>query len=329
MHPMDDDPLSAFLSNVGSMPMFDDIQDTVEYPIISPPMPSTTTTTEEYSALFANVFGTADQPPTFNEDSPIISPEFSPAPSDFASHSPPIHSLDTTDFYPSTSFEHHQPMFDLSCAAEPEPSRHFTPCNQRQSEIDLDKLNMLYTSAQKTQVRKLFPDLLPTLQRLRDVALKQQIAAATTTPPGQVDLNTPSPVTWPYSSGSLSESLSPLPSPPPTTSLSSPSPSLTSLASPQTPSPSQTQQITSPQQQVTPKPKSKVGRKRKPRPSDPLLLAAEQHAKRQKNTEAARRSRLRKMLKMDALEEELRAVMEERDALRERVAELEEQLEED
>lgn len=73
-------------------------------------------------------------------------------------------------------------------------------------------------------------------------------------------------------------------------------------------------------------PKRRVGRRRKPRPTDPAVIAAEAEAKRQKNTEAARRSRLRKMMKMESMEDQLKKVTEERDALRERVKALEEEL---
>lgn len=84
--------------------------------------------------------------------------------------------------------------------------------------------------------------------------------------------------------------------------------------------------LPSPDMEMEDPPKRRVGRKRKPRPTDPAIIAAEALAKRQKNTEAARRSRLRKMMKMESMEEELKKVVAERDALKEKVKALEEKL---
>ncbi|KAJ3198986.1 hypothetical protein HDU67_003186, partial [Dinochytrium kinnereticum] len=53
------------------------------------------------------------------------------------------------------------------------------------------------------------------------------------------------------------------------------------------------------------KPKAKVGRKRKIRSNDPAELLAELDQKRQRNTEAARRSRLRKMAEMEVMQNSL------------------------
>ncbi|KAJ3112708.1 hypothetical protein HDU96_004255 [Phlyctochytrium bullatum] len=83
-----------------------------------------------------------------------------------------------------------------------------------------------------------------------------------------------------------------------------------------------------------PKPKAKVGRKRKVRSMDPLVLLAELDQKRQRNTEAARRSRLRKMAEVEQLQNTLadlktyRASAEERFAAMEaRMAEMSKRLE--
>ncbi|KAI8800568.1 hypothetical protein BJ742DRAFT_69410 [Cladochytrium replicatum] len=70
--------------------------------------------------------------------------------------------------------------------------------------------------------------------------------------------------------------------------------------------------------------KKKVGRKKKIRPTDPEIIAAELARKRLKNTEAARRSRQKRMQKVDSLEERLKILEEERDSFEAKVAELEE-----
>ncbi|KAJ3414363.1 hypothetical protein HDV05_006637 [Chytridiales sp. JEL 0842] len=73
------------------------------------------------------------------------------------------------------------------------------------------------------------------------------------------------------------------------------------------------QPIASPSQEQSLVPaKKKPGRKPKPRPSDPALLLAELDLKRQKNTEAARRSRVRKMAEMEVLHKTLESLKKEK-----------------
>ncbi|KAJ3114772.1 hypothetical protein HK100_001563 [Physocladia obscura] len=75
------------------------------------------------------------------------------------------------------------------------------------------------------------------------------------------------------------------------------------------------------------KPKAKVGRKRKERPNDPVELLREMDIKRQRNTESARRSRVKRMAELDELHSSLDESREnERKAL-ERVNVLEHELE--
>ncbi|KAJ3086936.1 hypothetical protein HK102_012148 [Quaeritorhiza haematococci] len=66
-----------------------------------------------------------------------------------------------------------------------------------------------------------------------------------------------------------------------------------------------------PQQPV----KRKVGRKPKPRPTDPEIIRREAQLKRQKNTESARRSRQRKMMKMESLEVQMKTLSSDYDEL--------------
>ncbi|KAI9009626.1 hypothetical protein BC832DRAFT_551992 [Gaertneriomyces semiglobifer] len=66
-----------------------------------------------------------------------------------------------------------------------------------------------------------------------------------------------------------------------------------------------------------------VGRKRKERPADAQAILAELDMKRQKNTEAARRSRARKMERMSELEGQVKELESERDDLKSKVVELE------
>lgn len=67
-----------------------------------------------------------------------------------------------------------------------------------------------------------------------------------------------------------------------------------------------------------------VGRKRKERPTDAAAILAELDMKRQKNTEAARRSRAKKMEKMAELEDQVKSLTAERDELKVKVSEMEE-----
>lgn len=69
--------------------------------------------------------------------------------------------------------------------------------------------------------------------------------------------------------------------------------------------------------------KSNAGRKPKPKPSDPVELANERAVKRLKNTEAARRSRIKKSERIDSQLKRLEDVEEEVARLREREAFLE------
>ncbi|KAJ3074381.1 hypothetical protein HDU98_011356 [Podochytrium sp. JEL0797] len=74
------------------------------------------------------------------------------------------------------------------------------------------------------------------------------------------------------------------------------------------------------------KPKSKAGRKRKERPNDPVQLLEELDQKRQRNTESARRSRIKRMAELDLLHQTLANAQEgERKAL-EKVQALEAEL---
>ncbi|KND04820.1 uncharacterized protein SPPG_00523 [Spizellomyces punctatus DAOM BR117] len=66
-----------------------------------------------------------------------------------------------------------------------------------------------------------------------------------------------------------------------------------------------------------------VGRKRKERSSDPSEIIAEMDMKRQKNTEAARRSRARKLERMADLESQVKVLEQERDDLKAKVVDLE------
>ncbi|KAJ3186014.1 hypothetical protein HDU85_000928 [Gaertneriomyces sp. JEL0708] len=68
--------------------------------------------------------------------------------------------------------------------------------------------------------------------------------------------------------------------------------------------------------------KGRPGRKPKPRPTDPTEILRLTLAKRAKNTEAARRSRLRKMKKAEDMEERIRALEEEKADLERVVQEL-------
>ncbi|KNC98661.1 uncharacterized protein SPPG_06342 [Spizellomyces punctatus DAOM BR117] len=290
------DPLATFFNDMNAMPMFDDTKgqqtgDKLFEQLLLDSVSPTTSTNDIrygappvatshpgfYNASPATTTMTATSPDGSPQTDGLLSPAFSPAPSDFHT-SPeagsPLPSFDSFDV-------NFQPMYDLdvSCGAVPPAT------TEKKPPIDLKKLDMLKAGAQHQQVRALFPELLPTIERLREVVLKKDGAQEpqTTTPSApSSSVNVP----WAATSTHLMQSTE------------------------------STQPI-----------KGRVGRKRKPRPTDPLLIAAEQHAKRQKNTEAARRSRLRKMLKMETLEEELKAVTDERDELRERVRLLEQQLE--
>ncbi|KAJ3191849.1 hypothetical protein HK101_007352, partial [Irineochytrium annulatum] len=68
-----------------------------------------------------------------------------------------------------------------------------------------------------------------------------------------------------------------------------------------------------------PKPKAKVGRKRKERPNDSAALLAELDLKRQRNTEAARRSRVRKLAEQEALMQRVKEAEEREKAVEERL----------
>ncbi|KAJ3103968.1 Golgi apparatus membrane protein tvp18 [Phlyctochytrium planicorne] len=75
-----------------------------------------------------------------------------------------------------------------------------------------------------------------------------------------------------------------------------------------------------------PKPKAKVGRKRKVRSMDPVELMAELDQKRQRNTEAARRSRLRKMAEMEAMQNSLSELSQTKGAMEDRMKSMEDEL---
>ncbi|KAJ1551319.1 hypothetical protein HK405_014747 [Cladochytrium tenue] len=75
------------------------------------------------------------------------------------------------------------------------------------------------------------------------------------------------------------------------------------------------------------RPKLKVGRKRKERPDDPEVIQREMDRKRERNTEAARRSRQRRLAELDLLKQEAIDAQAERDLAMARAKELEEELE--
>ncbi|KAJ3033186.1 hypothetical protein HK097_004951, partial [Rhizophlyctis rosea] len=67
---------------------------------------------------------------------------------------------------------------------------------------------------------------------------------------------------------------------------------------------------------------------RKEPPMDASAILAEMDMKRQKNTEAARRSRAKKMERLEALEIEVRGLKKEKEGFRKRVEEMEREREE-
>ncbi|KAJ3264813.1 hypothetical protein HDU77_007485 [Chytriomyces hyalinus] len=75
------------------------------------------------------------------------------------------------------------------------------------------------------------------------------------------------------------------------------------------------------------KPKSKAGRKRKERPNDPDELIKELDMKRQRNTESARRSRVKRMAELDELHRNLASAQEGEKRALEKVKSLEAELE--
>ncbi|ORY51885.1 hypothetical protein BCR33DRAFT_712086 [Rhizoclosmatium globosum] len=74
------------------------------------------------------------------------------------------------------------------------------------------------------------------------------------------------------------------------------------------------------------KPKSKAGRKRKERPNDPIQLLQELDLKRQRNTESARRSRVKRMAELDQLHCNLASAQEGEKKALEKVKALEAEL---
>ncbi|KAJ3041518.1 hypothetical protein HDV00_009314 [Rhizophlyctis rosea] len=77
-----------------------------------------------------------------------------------------------------------------------------------------------------------------------------------------------------------------------------------------------------------PLPPYSVGRKRKDPPMDAATILAEMEMKRQKNTEAARRSRARKMERLDTLEVQCKELIKERDDWKKKVEQMEREREE-
>ncbi|KAI8843341.1 hypothetical protein BJ741DRAFT_300849 [Chytriomyces cf. hyalinus JEL632] len=75
------------------------------------------------------------------------------------------------------------------------------------------------------------------------------------------------------------------------------------------------------------RPKSKAGRKRKERPNDPDELIKELDMKRQRNTESARRSRVKRMAELDELHRTLSSAQEGEKRALEKVKSLEAELE--
>ncbi|KAI9332875.1 hypothetical protein DFJ73DRAFT_963318 [Zopfochytrium polystomum] len=72
--------------------------------------------------------------------------------------------------------------------------------------------------------------------------------------------------------------------------------------------------------------RSKVGRKRKERSSDPRVLLAELDEKRQKNTESARRSRIRRLAFVESLKQTISEANRDREEAEQRAQELEQSL---
>jgi hypothetical protein len=73
--------------------------------------------------------------------------------------------------------------------------------------------------------------------------------------------------------------------------------------------------------------KKKVGRKRKERPADPEALLAELDLKRQRNTESARRSRVRRLEELEELKHSIAQAEKEKDDARKRLEEMQKELE--
>ncbi|KAJ3241544.1 hypothetical protein HDU81_000083 [Chytriomyces hyalinus] len=78
---------------------------------------------------------------------------------------------------------------------------------------------------------------------------------------------------------------------------------------------------------VEEKPKSKAGRKRKERPNDPEEIIKELDMKRQRNTESARRSRVKRMAELDELHRTLASAQEGEQKAVEKIKSLEAELE--
>ncbi|KAJ3280553.1 hypothetical protein HK104_000587 [Borealophlyctis nickersoniae] len=212
--------------------------------------------------------------------------------------------------------------------------------------IDLDKLDFVLEGAKQGAVRAMFPDLLPTVERLRAIVANQKASAGakatgSATVAQQQQQQQPFPQLRPVKplparkSGTIvgtPPTLAPAPSGSGGPALTIPWAAAAAAASPSThqaaalaslnPSylaAAAIQPRTPPapaSQQPAP---SRVGRKRKPRPTDPAVILAELTAKRAKNTEAARRSRLRKVIKMETMEAQIRELEDERDGLYRRV----------
>ncbi|KAJ3038719.1 hypothetical protein HDV00_000379 [Rhizophlyctis rosea] len=253
--------------------------------------------------------------------------------------------------------------------------------------VDLDKLNMMLAGAKLPDVQAMFPDLLPTVEKLKDMVMRQkgesvegsddvlELSARvkpvkpnkklSSSPPAPVDPNSGLNIPWmaaaaaaaaaggiPAITSSLMDAsliaaiqaqqntnlpvqqrplapattiVEPTVVPETPSNLSQlaalglmPVPAATTTAQPTTISPHLTS-VASPilSSDDAPRP-NRPGRKRKPRPTDPEVIMQEVVAKRAKNTEAARRSRMRKVMRMEALEDRIRELEEENEALRRR-----------
>ncbi|KAI8833542.1 hypothetical protein BC829DRAFT_78779 [Chytridium lagenaria] len=160
-----------------------------------------------------------------------------------------------------------------------------------------DQATALLASAE-ANIHLMFPELVPTVERLRASLRATQPAAA----PSSAMPSPPSSLGGsPVGSINVAWEGSPMPSTPlvPGLNYGDPQPS-----------------------------KPKVGRKRKVRSMDPVELLAELDQKRQRNTEAARRSRIRKMAEQEVVQNTLSELMEFKASADERFKAMEKELSE-
>ncbi|KAJ3056572.1 hypothetical protein HK097_005969 [Rhizophlyctis rosea] len=242
--------------------------------------------------------------------------------------------------------------------------------------VDMERLNMVLAGAKQAAVRAMFPDLLPTVERLKDMVMNHKdggmedagaspepivpspsarpirpLKKNSSTAPVSAPVDQGLTIGWAAAAAAAAAAhpalaapmmdptliaaiqtqqqaarAHPRPLAPAGTVASSDLTALTALGllptdQPTTVSP----HLTSPPttmiaeaQPTFPQP-NRPGRKRKPRPTDPEVIMQEVAAKRAKNTEAARRSRMRKVMRMESLEDRIRELEEENEALRMRL----------